>query len=53
VLIADRKILGTPIKLWGLYGFRRPSLKDRLVNKLLNWRAGLRYRQRLTRQPTV
>ncbi len=38
-------------KLWGLYGFSRPSLRDRLVNKWLNLRARLRYRQQLSRRP--
>ncbi len=34
-------------KLWGLYGFTPPGLKDRLLNKLLNWKARRAYRKHL------
>jgi catechol 2,3-dioxygenase-like lactoylglutathione lyase family enzyme len=33
--------------LRGLYGFAPPSLKDRLINKLLNWRSRRIYRKHL------
>ena len=33
--------------LAGLYGFRYPSLKDRLVSKLVNWRSRWVYRRHL------
>jgi catechol 2,3-dioxygenase-like lactoylglutathione lyase family enzyme len=36
-------------KLWGLYGFAPPSLKDRVLNKLLNWKARRAYRKHLAR----
>jgi catechol 2,3-dioxygenase-like lactoylglutathione lyase family enzyme len=36
-------------KLWGLYGFAPPSLKDRVLNKLLNWKARRVYRKHLAR----
>jgi len=35
--------------LRGLYGFAPPGLKDRLVNKLLNWRSRRVYRKHLAR----
>jgi catechol 2,3-dioxygenase-like lactoylglutathione lyase family enzyme len=34
-------------KLWGLYGFAPPSLKDRMMNKLVNWKARRAYRQHI------
>jgi catechol 2,3-dioxygenase-like lactoylglutathione lyase family enzyme len=34
-------------KLWGLYGFSPPGLKDRLLNKILNWKARRAYRKHL------
>ena len=34
-------------KLWGLYGFCAPSLKDRLLNKLLNWKGQRTYKKHL------
>jgi len=36
-------------KLWGTYGFVRPNWMDRLINKLLNWRADRIYRKHLAR----
>jgi catechol 2,3-dioxygenase-like lactoylglutathione lyase family enzyme len=34
-------------KLWGLYGFSPPGIKDRLLNKILNWKAGRAYKKHL------
>jgi catechol 2,3-dioxygenase-like lactoylglutathione lyase family enzyme len=34
-------------KLWGMYGFVRPGWLDRLLNKVLNWRADWIYRKHL------
>jgi catechol 2,3-dioxygenase-like lactoylglutathione lyase family enzyme len=36
-------------KLWGMYGFVRPGWLDRLLNKVLNWRADRIYRKHLAR----
>jgi catechol 2,3-dioxygenase-like lactoylglutathione lyase family enzyme len=36
-------------KLWGLYGFAPPSLKDRMLNKLLNWKAHRAYKKHIAR----
>lgn len=36
-------------KLWGLYGFAPPSLKDKMLNKLLNWKARRAYKKHITR----
>lgn len=36
-------------KLWGLYGFARPRLMDRIVNKFLEWKARREYRKHITR----
>ena len=34
-------------KLWGLYGFSPPGIKDRVLNKILNWKAKRAYRKHL------
>jgi hypothetical protein len=34
-------------RLWGLYGFSPPGLKDRVLNKMLNWKAHRAYRKHL------
>ncbi|PLW68742.1 VOC family protein [Pseudohalioglobus lutimaris] len=36
-------------KLWGLYGFAPPSLKDKMINKLLNWKAQRTYKKHIAR----
>lgn len=36
-------------KLWGLYGFAPPGLKDKMLNKLLNWKARRAYKQHIAR----
>ena len=38
-------------KLWGLYGFSPPGLKDRVLNKILNWKARRAYRKHLVGGP--
>ena len=40
-------------KLRGLYGFAPPSLKDRMLNKLLNWKARRAYRKHVARGAQV
>lgn len=34
-------------KLWGLYGFTPPRLKDRVLSKIINWKARRAYRKHL------
>ena len=36
-------------KLWGMYGFAPPTLKDRLMSKFVNWKAARDYKKHVSR----